>query len=115
MRLDSPILAFFVVTLALITLVIATFFALLFQAISVSLIMIGIWLVIAGLGTREPSITGVISTPAAYTAWGGIITTVALASLAHMSVSDARMTWLLLILGVASTVILAYYVEKKRQ
>jgi len=113
MRLNTPFLSFVVLVIAAVALVIATFIVQLGQAIAVAPMIIGMWLIILGVRTRQNNVVGVLSTPTVYTFWGGTVASLALTYLSSTTSSDVRVTLLVLIVGIGLTVSLSYYVQKR--
>ena len=115
MRLNTPFLSFVVLVISAAALLRATFIVQLGQAIAIAPMIIGMWLIILGVRTRQTNVVGVLSTPAAYTFWGGTIASLALTYLSSTMTSDVRVILLILIAGMGLTVSLSYCIEKRNR
>jgi uncharacterized SAM-binding protein YcdF (DUF218 family) len=112
MKLNSPILTFTVVMVAICAGILVSFVLPLGQALAVSFVIFGLWLIALGTTQKAKTYELMVTSPSAYMIYGGLLMTASATYLVYAHISDFRVLLLVLVLGITVTVLLSYFVGK---
>lgn len=115
MKLGSSIVTFTIVMVALIMTLVLSFVLPLGQIIAIPLFIIGSWFIVLGITQEAKPHELMITTPATYTIYGGVMLTISATYLAYINIPDFRVFLLVFILGITLTVILSHFVENRKK
>jgi hypothetical protein len=114
MKFNKSIVTFAIVMVALIITIVLSFMLPLNQILAIPFFMIGIWLILLGV-MQEAKPHELITTASIYVIYGGLMLTVSITYLTYINIPDVRFSLLILIFGVTLTVILSYFIEKRKR
>lgn len=115
MKLDSTIIIFSVIMIALIITILTSFILPINQTIAIPLLIIGSWFVVLGITQETKPHELTTTTPTTYTIYGGLMLTISLTYLAYINIADIRIPILIFISGITLTIILSHIIETHKK